>query len=420
MQNTDKNKAKKKSHKKSRKNSSSTNLTQIQAFRENKNDNLSPRRKKGRRNSCELRQSIKRLSLVEEDNNEIGKKKQKRKEKKAKNKESYESNELNQISSKDKNIKENAEDNKNNTIKANVPDNIVIEEISYNPYSHNSYSSNLSKRCKCKDCCACYKCRDCSDCCECRDCRDCLLSNIFTIISLVVDVIIILLIIRIYNWTDENPLENIILMDPDIAINSTRIENESIRILNEKVFNEESRHKNVSYLNKGKKYLRHLDDDCEDFNARIKEYNYELDKAFDLEFDKIHKISLGIIITHFINLGILALILIMALFVLCCREKVSSILALIVIISFIIGLFSGIANLILFIIMLVKYYKGYTTGEFLDYYEDCLNDDLKPFLEDAYDKLNKLNTNIIIFVVLNCIGVFLNNLSSCCKRKKDN
>ena len=69
--------------------------------------------------------------------------------------------------------------------------------------------------------------------------------------------------------------------------------------------------------------------------------------------------------------------------------------------------------------MMVNYYKGNTTGEFLDYYEDCLEDDEKTEeIKNIYDKLNNLHKCFTAFVCLNFIGIFLNALGSCFKEKK--
>ena len=81
--------------------------------------------------------------------------------------------------------------------------------------------------------------------------------------------------------------------------------------------------------------------------------------------------------------------------------------------------FSGIVNLVLFIIMMVNYYKGNTTGEFLDYYEDCLEDDEKTKeIKNNYDKLNNLHKCITAFVCLNFIEIFLNACGSVLRKTK--
>ena len=224
-----------------------------------------------------------------------------------------------------------------------------------------------------------------------------------------------MLTVFIFRWTDKKPLENAILEHPNITMDSTMITGERLR---EKIFNKASVDKDVSNFKKVKKYLRHLDDDCNDLMIKIEENNYELDKAFDLGFDMVHKMSFGILIINCLNFGIIIIILIFSLGALCCGKKVFLILAPLFIVMIIVALLSSITNLVLFIIMMVNYYKGDTTGEFLGFYEKCLDKDIKPSLEDTYNRLDKLNKIFTAFVVLNFIGIFLNSLSSCCKKKK--
>ena len=57
-------------------------------------------------------------------------------------------------------------------------------------------------------------------------------------------------------------------------------------------------------------------------------------------------------------------------------------------------------TIVLFIIMIVKYYKG-NTGEFLDFYEDCLKGEDKVMnLQKAYKKMNNINKYMTAFVCL--------------------
>ena len=64
-------------------------------------------------------------------------------------------------------------------------------------------------------------------------------------------------------------------------------------------------------------------------------------------------------------------------------------------------------------IMLVKYYKGRTTGEFLDFYEDCLDAEEKSSLENTYNKLDDINKDMTVFVALNFVQLGLSMIESC-------
>ena len=84
---------------------------------------------------------------------------------------------------------------------------------------------------------------------------------------------------------------------------------------------------------------------------------------------------------------------------------------------------SGFANLVLHIFLLVYYYKGLTGGDFLDWYKNCLGDNSKyssAELKDGYDKLDEIDSNITVFIILNSVGIALNYIGSCfIKTKKE-
>ena len=93
-------------------------------------------------------------------------------------------------------------------------------------------------------------------------------------------------------------------------------------------------------------------------------------------------------------------------------------------IFFILGLVIGVGDLVLHIILMVYYYKGRGTGEFLDYYNDskCMSKErMTDVVRKAYDKLDHIDSEMTAFVALNFIGIALNYLSSfCSKKKKEN
>ena len=220
------------------------------------------------------------------------------------------------------------------------------------------------------------------------NCRTGKINNYLFIIYLGIFIAIIVYIARIYTLTSKNPLENINFNNLNITINSS-------------VTNIESNFYDISSSKEVKRYLRYLDEDCQDFNSELKKYNYHIDKVFDLKFNMVHKTSLGLLIIMCINIGISILVVISLL-------DISFIPSLEIIAPA--DLFLGIIRLILLIILLVNYYKGNSTGEFLDFYEKCLDSDKKPYLMDAYNRLDKLNSNFTIFVVLNILVIILNTI----------
>ena len=73
--------------------------------------------------------------------------------------------------------------------------------------------------------------------------------------------------------TEKNPLENIILYHPNIDLDYSDIKNNKLD----------------AHFNKSKNLLRQLQDSCEDFDIKLQENNYQLDKVFDLRFSTLHK-----------------------------------------------------------------------------------------------------------------------------------
>jgi hypothetical protein len=174
--------------------------------------------------------------------------------------------------------------------------------------------------------------------------------------------------------------------------------------------------------NKEKSLLRNLDD-TEICSEKIQlGGNPDFHKHFDLGFNMVYKMALGILIIYVAVLGVTVLVLFAAFGTICCGECALAILLPFLPVIFIVVLFSGITNLVLFIIMMVNYYKGNTTGEFLDYYNNCMSDskykDMHEDLKDTFEKLDDLDSNFTAFVVLNFIGIFVNWLSSCFNKKK--
>ena len=297
------------------------------------------------------------------------------------------------------NINKNGELNQNNTIKGNIQveeniSNLYKNQLKKN-YPNYPYIANKSSLfCK-------------------------IIMNCISTIRLGIVIAIIVINVRIYKWTDENPLEefdkkNNMANEQNININ---ISDEMIKevyqcqcgeiIINNSCTEEQiiSGCKDIS-INSGKNLLRRLNSDCNNLNEQVKRNGGEMHKVFDLGLDKVHKMALGILIIYGIILGILILsILITLVAIYCCICVLVCLIPLIPVIV-LSSLFSEIVILILFIIMLVNYYKGYTTGEFLDYYNKCMETEQKTIFLSIYNKLNKLHNNFTAFVVLLSLELF--------------
>lgn len=162
-----------------------------------------------------------------------------------------------------------------------------------------------------------------------------------------------------------------------------------------------------------KSLLRNLADN-EVCNLKITLENPNFHEIFELGFDMVYKMALGILIIYCAVLGVSVLVIIATFGALCCGECALALLLPCLPVIFIVVIFSGITNLVLFIIMMVNYYKGNTTGEFLDYYNNCLTNQetTKNLIKPTFDELDGLDSNFTAFVVLNFIGIFLNWVTS--------
>ena len=229
--------------------------------------------------------------------------------------------------------------------------------------------------------------------------------TILTLISLAIGIALIVLLSYIYKWTKKDPLQNLnIKTEPSDTsnINTEKLNGKEHALYNHMKSNSD---------------LRYLDDDCNDFESQLKDNNYKLDKVFKLKFNIVNKMALGILIIIIINFGLFLLMVMSSIGIICFGECCFSILAIITVFLFFVSIISDFVNVILFIIMLVNYFKGNTTGEFLDYYKDCMDNYNRPELKSDYDKLNKFNKSFIAFIVLNSVSMFINVISSFIKIK---
>jgi len=159
---------------------------------------------------------------------------------------------------------------------------------------------------------------------------------------------------------------------------------------------------------------------CKDLDSKIvSQGGYS--KVFDLGFNTVHKVALGILILLIANLVSVALSVLLAFGSICFGKNVLLLITPFAVCIVPVVSSSGLVNFILFIILLVNYYKGTTTGEFLDYWNICLNESERNFLKDPYDKLHSLHSVMTAFVVLNFIPLglsFIGFCLGCCNSEK--
>lgn len=169
-----------------------------------------------------------------------------------------------------------------------------------------------------------------------------------------------------------------------------------------------------------KALIRRLSDlNCDSINKDLETKKYG--EVFELNYGTVNSMALGILIIYCIILGMLFLSFVLGCGAICCPEQIMGILMLLSPIFFCLGLVIGVGDLVLHIILMVYYYKGRGTGEFLDYYNDnkCMTQNrMTDVVRKAYDKLDHIDSEMTAFVALNFIGIALNYLSSFCSNKK--
>ena len=255
-------------------------------------------------------------------------------------------------------------------------------------------------------------------------------NGIFQAIQLGISIAIIVLIAKIYNRTEENPLEkydksqqNPINNTVDNYINKVDYVSSHARFkycqCGEEILNNICTEEQIISgcfdvsKNSDRLLLRNLEDICTPLKNDIQSKG-GYSKAFDLGFDMVHKMALGILIVLIAVGASVVLAVIAEVGKLCCGEGAALIIAPCAICMICVIMFAGLTNFILFIILMVNYYKGTTTGEFLDYYNStCLSEDEKKSLKSTFDELDSLDSIMTAFVTLNFIGIGLSCISSC-------
>jgi len=251
---------------------------------------------------------------------------------------------------------------------------------------------------------------------------------IFQLIQLGISIAVIVLTVNIYNMTEENPLEKYDKKYPVNNIDANYINKVDYvsslarfkycqcgeEILNN-ICTEEQIISGCFDVSKSsdRLLLRNLKDmDCTTFRNDVTEKGFS--KVFELGFDMVHKMTLGLIIVLCAVGASIVLTVIAEVGKVCCGEGAALIIAPCAICIICVALFAGLTNFVLFIILMVNYYKGTTNGEFLDYYNTCLRDSEKPEpLVNTYNDLHSLDKTMTAFVTLNFIGMGLNCIASC-------
>ncbi len=247
---------------------------------------------------------------------------------------------------------------------------------------------------------------------------------IINILGIIFTITTIILANKISDDTEENPLEVYdkylkSMFDDDDSANKT--ENAILGFINiffdelaklskscqcgEKIFHnictEEQIISGCFDVSKNNKstILRYLEENCDKIKEKIINKG-GFSKVFDLNYDTVHKMAKGILIVLII-LSICVYLVILPLF--CCELIIVSL----VLLTFCVYALSLIINFVFFIVMIANYYSG-ETGKFLDFYDDCLEDEEKSMdLQNTYKEMNEISKYMMAFLVINIIHIGL-------------
>ena len=155
--------------------------------------------------------------------------------------------------------------------------------------------------------------------------------------------------------------------------------------------------------------------DCLEIKDNIINNNKTLNQIFDTKIKTIHNISIGLLVVAVVNLCPLLIILSTVdlhgscdFCLICCLPFIPIILCSIC--------FSLIVDLILFIIIIIYYFKGDTRR-----YNDFLNCSFVSKAGfDKYKDLEKIKTDFIVFMIINILYMIFNSLFMNCKCKIGN
>lgn len=260
--------------------------------------------------------------------------------------------------------------------------------------------------------------------------------NLLSTIFMAIGIAILVYTIRLYKYTKENPFTD--MMPLTIAERKQLYFNESSlyqiqqssykkqcicenQVLNDFCTEEQiksgCKDLTLNPQSNKKLFLRYLMDQgkCSEYRNSILDLTKDnLSQVFNLKFDMIHKMTLGLLILLIIALCIFGLLIISGIFSICCGEA-----ALVILLPFmpciiVYALGSGITELVLFIILCVNYGDS-KISEYVEFL-DCAGVNKAAFekysiIKDVKETYTPFMILYIIYLVLSCCQTFVSSLS---------
>ena len=161
-----------------------------------------------------------------------------------------------------------------------------------------------------------------------------------------------------------------------------------------------------------KALLRNLDvNNCEVINKVITYQNGKFSKVFDIGFDTVHGMAKGILVCIGCILGLFILSTICKYCAVNCEESGAGLFMGCTGCYICAGAIGGLAEFVCVIILIVNFYSGTTTGEFLDWYENCnIIEPYKTGLKGAYKTLDEVYSYMIALIILTFAQMIFNGI----------
>ena len=250
------------------------------------------------------------------------------------------------------------------------------------------------------------------------------LGSCVSLIFLAMGIASLVYTVRIYNNSKDDPLKSITIKDVYTMTTVTNL-NEKKCKCGEEIVNDFCSEEQLlsgcvditsNLLNNKKEFLRYLKEEltCKDYKQKLDSFSQDtyLSQVFDLKLEPVHKMALGILIVIIINFGIVVLIFIAACGTICCGQCAFAILLPFLPCILIAGIFSGVVNLVLFIILCVQYKNG-QVDEFVEFLKCSFVNSLQDF-----ESIKTLKASYTPFMVINIIFIVLGCLTSGTNSKK--
>ena len=148
---------------------------------------------------------------------------------------------------------------------------------------------------------------------------------------------------------------------------------------------------------------------CYEIEEKLK--GKKLSEVFILNYGMVSKMALGILIIFCIYAFTIFILDVSLFGMYCCQELALCVIVALAYLVVVIVILAGVTNIVLFITMLVNFYKGTTTGEFIEYYDECLGYTERNYYADLYNTLDKIRNDMISLIVCFSLGSALNYIS---------